>query len=109
MITIDIHYGKPTVDTALDNLSQQLFLFQRQKQKALCVITGYGSKTGKHKIKTATLVYLEDLKERSQIKDYIKGEDLDIFSPCYQQFKYKDLLDDTIKRNPNPGFVIVIL
>lgn len=109
MLTIDIHYGKPTVDTALSNLDSQLRIFKKQGHKSICVITGYGSTTGKHKIKTAAIDYLEELKGKHQIKDFILGENINIFNSKYQNFLYKELLDDEIKQRTNPGFVIVIL
>ena len=72
MLTIDIHHGKPTVDTAISNLLSQIKLFKSQKQKALCIITGYGSLSGKHKIKSATIETLLDLKMKNQIGCYHK-------------------------------------
>lgn len=59
MIEIDIHEGHPKVDTAIKNLEVQIKLFKRQNKKAICVITGYGSSGGSHKIKNATIEYLE--------------------------------------------------
>lgn len=108
MIEIDIHEGHPKVDTAIKNLEAHIKLFKRQNKKAICVITGYGSKGGSHKIKNATIEYL-DMQKGKLVKDYILGENIDIFNLVYQKFSYKDLIDEEIKNKHNRGFVVIIL
>ena len=104
----DIHYGKPTVANALEHLD--LFLKEvKRSEKIVEVITGYGSTGGTSKIKNAVLMRLEEYKESKYIKDYICGNELDIFNPKYQNFKYKMLLTEEVKRSKNPGAVYIIL
>ena len=108
MISRDIHYGKPTVVNALEHLD--LFLKEvKRSEKIVEVITGYGSTGGSSKIKNAVLIRLEEYKESKYIKDYICGNELDIFNPKYQNFKYRMLLTEEIKRIKNQGAIYIIL
>lgn len=104
----DIHYGKPTVLNALDHLD--LFLKEvKRSEKIVEVITGYGSTGGSSKIKNAVIKRLEEYKESNYIKDFICGEELDIFNPKYQNFKYRSLLTDDIKKIQNKGAIYIVL
>lgn len=108
MISCDIHFGRPTVFNAINHL--KIFLNSvKKKEKIVEVITGYGSTGGTHKIKTATLNFLEEKKEEGYIKDFIWGNELDIFNQKYQTFKYKELIPDICKRQLNAGSVYIIL
>ena len=108
MLSRDIHYGKPTVANALGHL--ELFLKDCKKsEKIVEIITGYGSTGGSSKIKNAVLVRLEEYKEVGYIKDYICGNELDIFNHKYQNFKYRSLLTEDIKRIKNQGAIYIIL
>ncbi len=104
----DIHSNKETVDNALYDLEQSIKLCKRQKDKLLCLIVGYGSSSGHHRIKTAVIEKLNEYKEKNFIKDYIEGNNLDIFDIDYQKFKYKDLISDEEKRRKNPGIIYII-
>lgn len=108
MISRDIHYGKPTVANALEHLDIFLREFKRC-EKIVEVITGYGSISGKSKIKNAVIERLEEYKTKKYIKDFICGNELDIFNNKYQNFKFKSLLTDEIKKNQNPGAIYIIL
>ena len=108
MLSRDIHYGRPTVFNAIEHL--KLFLRDsKQTEKIVEVITGYGSSSGSSKIRNASIVLLDELKEINYIKDYIFGNELDIFNFKYQNFKYKDLLSEEVKKRRNPGAIYVIL
>ena len=106
---IDIHSNKETKEQASYNLLTWIKRCKKTKDKVLYVIVGYGSTSGKHKIKTNTLEIAEELKINSQIKDYILGNELDIFNEKYQKFKYKELIDEDEKRIKNPGLIVFIL
>lgn len=108
MIEIDIHEGHPKVNVAIKNLEEQIKLFKRQNKKAICVITGYGSKGGSHKIKNATIEYL-DMQKGKLVKDYILGEDIDMFNIIYQKFSYQHLIDEDMKKKHNKGAIVIIL
>ena len=104
----DIHYGKPTVANALDHLD--LFLKEvKRSEKIVEVITGYGSTGGSCKIKNAVIKRLEEYKEKNYIKDFICGDELDIFNKKYQEFKYRSLLTEEIKRIQNKGAIYIVL
>ena len=108
MISRDIHYGKPTVANALEHLD--LFLKEvKRSEKIVEVITGYGSTGGSSKIKNAVLIRLEEYKESKYIKDYICGNELDIFNLKYQNFKYRDLIPENVKKIRNSGAIYIVL
>lgn len=108
MLSRDIHYGKPTVYNAIQHLD--VFLKSVKRSESIVeVITGYGSSGGSSKIKNAVINKLEEYKENKYIKDYICGNELDIFNKKYQDFKYKHLIPDDYKRRCNPGAIYIIL
>ncbi len=109
MFTRDIHSNKETVDTALYELKQSIILTRKQKEKVLCLIVGYGSTGKTHKIHTAVKNELAVMKEKKQIRDFIEGNELDIFSVVYQKFPYKDWIGEEEKRKKNPGVIYVIV
>ena len=108
MLSRDIHYGKPTVANALEHL--EIFLKEaKRSEKIVEVITGYGSTGGSSKIKNAVIKRLDELKDNKYIKDYICGNELDIFNSKYQNFKYISLIPDSIKRIRNSGAIYIVL
>lgn len=109
MYTRDIHQPSTTVEMALYDLKQTLILARKQKDKVLCLIVGHGSKGGSHKIKTAVLEELEQMKNKNQIRGFIIGSDLDIFSVAYQQLNGKEEIPENCKRRKNPGEIFVLI
>ena len=108
MLSRDIHYGKPTVLNAMEHL--KIFLKDaKRSEKIVEVITGYGSSGGTSKIKNEAIKVLDELKESNFIKDYICGNDLDIFNLKYQNFKYRSLIGEDVKRSRNPGAIYIVL
>ena len=104
----DIHFGKPTVTNALEHL--EIFLKEvKRSEKIVEIITGYGSTGGSSKIKNAVILRLEEIKSTKYIKDYICGNELDIFNSKYQNFKYKALIPDEVKKVQNKGAVYIVL
>ena len=104
----DIHFGKPTVANALEHL--EIFLKEVKRcEKIVEIITGYGSTSGSSKIKNAVILRLEELKSTNYVKDYICGNELDIFNSKYQNFKYRNLLTEDIKKSRNPGAIYIVL
>lgn len=98
-----------TVSSALYELNVFLKYSKQHKRKVVGLITGYGASGKTHKIKTAVLEVLSDLKEKKYLKDFLKGEDVDLFNASFLQFPYRHLLDEDIKRRPNKGAIYVIL
>ena len=108
MLSRDIHYGKPTVINALEHLD--IFLNEvKRSEKIVEVITGYGSTGGSSKIKNAVIERLEELKLQKYIKDFICGNELDIFNKKYQNFKYLSLIPDSVKKIRNSGAIYIVL
>ena len=108
MLSRDIHFGKPTVANAIDHLD--IFLKEvKRSEKIVEVITGYGSTGGTSKIKNAVIERLEELKTQKYIKDYICGNELDIFNLKYQNFKYRDLIPEYVKKIRNSGAIYIVL
>ena len=104
----DIHYRMPSVANALEHLD--LFIKEtKRSEKIIEVITGYGSTGGSSKIKNAVIKRLEEYKESNYIKDYICGNEIDIFNKKYQNFKYTNLLTPEVKRMQNKGAIYIIL
>ena len=109
MYTVDIHLKGENVASAISNLHSSIKLARSSKERLLCVIVGYGSTGGTHKIKTAVLEELQALKSHNKIRDYILGSELDIFKIKYQQFKGKALLDRATLNRRNPGEIIIYI
>lgn len=108
MLSRDIHYGKPTVANALEHLD--IFIKEcKRSEKIVEVITGYGSSGGSCKIRNAVLNKLVEYKEKNYIKDFIAGNEVDIFNSKYQNFKYKSLVPEEVKRNQNKGAIYIVL
>ena len=109
MYTVDLHLKKETVDSAISNLYSSIKLVRKTKERVLCLIVGYGSTGGTHKIKTAVENELNQLKSKNQIKGYINGNELDIFNVKYQTLKNKELIPKDVFNKKNSGEIIVIL
>ena len=70
MYTVDLHLKNENVESAVVNLYSSIKLANKTKEKILCLVVGYGSTGGTHKIKTAVENELEELKKKNQIKGF---------------------------------------
>lgn len=109
MLTRDIHSNKESVETAIYDLAQSIKLARSSKEKVLCLIVGYGSKGKTHKIQTAVIEELERYIEKKQIKEYIRGNELDIFNLKYQKLKFAHLIPENEKKEKNYGKIYIIV
>lgn len=109
MYIIDIHSNKETVKDALYQLDEGIKIARRDKDKILCVITGYGSHNTSHKIKTAIEEKLEAYINDKFIKGWIRGNELDIFNKRYQSFPNSDRIPKNDKNIKNPGAIYIAL
>lgn len=109
MFTRDIHSNNENVNTALYDLAKSIDMSRKAKEKLLCIIVGYGSTGKTHKIKNAVENELILLKNQNKIKDFIFGNDLDIFSSKYQSFKYSQIIPCEEKNKRNAGCVYIVL
>lgn len=109
MYIVDLHLKGETVVSAIDNLYSNIKLARKTKEKVMCLIVGYGSTGGSHKIKTAVLEELKKLKENNQIRGYILGNEVYMFNANYLALKDKDLIDKSLHGRMNEGQIVVIL
>lgn len=109
MFTRDIHSNNENINTALYDLTKSIEMCRKSKEKLLCIIVGYGSTGKTHKIKNAVENELISLKNQHKIKDFIFGNDLDIFSSKYQSFKYSHIIPADEKNKRNAGAVYIVL
>lgn len=109
MLTIDIHSNKETINDAKSMCDNAIKMARKDKDKILCLIVGYGSKGTAHKIRSAIVELLEEYKNKKIIKDYISGNELDIFSVKYQSFIGVDRIPESEKKKRNPGAIYISL
>jgi hypothetical protein len=76
---VNLEEGKPFVDVAIRRLTFELKQSDRMGVKVLKIIHGYGSSGTGGKIRVEARKYLERLKKRGEIKNYIPGEKFSIF------------------------------
>ena len=108
MITKDIHSNKETINDAIYALDLAIKEAKRDKDRILCLITGYGSKGGTHKIRTAILEKLEEYKEKGRIKAYILGSDID-YGEKYIEFLKSAPRFYNVEKQANNGVLYVSL
>ena len=108
---VNIKADMPTVDDAIRRITYNIKNSAAFGVSAIKIIHGYGSSGKGGAIRAEAHKYLDRLKARGQIKDYIKGEDLSIFDEATRNaFEACDSLrlDKDIERHNN-GITIVIL
>lgn len=77
---VNLELGKPFVDAAIKRLTFELNQSKRMGVSVLKIIHGYGSSGTGGRIRTEARRYLERLKYRGEIKNYIPGESFSIFN-----------------------------
>lgn len=108
MYEVDIHSNKETVEVALYNLKIAINMAKKEPDKLLKVVVGYGSTGKSHKIKTSVIEKLDEYKNNKFIKDYLLGENIDIFDVKYQNFKGKDRIPDK-EKSLNKGIILILV
>ena len=108
MITKDIHSNKETVNDALYLLDLAIKETKRDSDRILCLITGYGSKGGTHKIRTAILERLEEYKKTNRIKAYILGGDID-YGDKYIEFLKSAPKFYNVQKQLNNGVIYIAI
>ena len=76
---VNLELGKPFVDAAIKRLTFELSQSRRMGASVLKIIHGYGSSGTGGRIRTESRRYLERLKSKGEIKNYIPGEKFSIF------------------------------
>lgn len=108
MITRDIHSNKETINDALYALDIALKDAKRDPDRILCLITGYGSKGGTHKIQTNILLKLEEYLKINKIKAYILGSDID-YGTKYIEFLKMAPKFYNVEKQVNKGVIYIAL
>lgn len=108
MYTLDIHSHKETTKEAISMLEGALSFGRKDKDRMICLITGYGSTSGHGRIKSAVIEVLESWKG-NKIKDYLLGNELDIFNKRYQGCKYTSSIPKDELKSQNPGKIYIFL
>lgn len=108
MYEVDIHSNKETVDIAIYNLKVAINMAKKEPDRLLKVVVGYGSTGKTHKIKTSVIEILDEYKIKKIIKDYLLGENIDIFNVKYLNFKGKDMIPDK-EKSLNKGIILILV
>lgn len=108
VVEVNIEYGMPTVDTALQKVKNSLATLKRIGCKAVIVIHGYGSSGVGGSIKTAVIKCLGDNSMRGIVKLFVSGEQWygkkrEMLAIC------KDLQNYECRIANNEGVTVVIL
>ena len=108
---INIKSDLPTVDDAIKRITYNVANARSFGVSAIKLIHGYGSSGKGGGIRTGARRYLENLKSRRQIKDYIRGEDFSIFDEGTRNafLLCDDLRRDSDLERHNNGITIVLL
>jgi len=108
---VNIKQGMPTVNDAIKRITYNIKNAAPMGVSVIKLIHGYGS-TGKGGgIRTETRKYLDRLKTRREIKDFIIGESFSIFDESTRKafLVCDDLRRDSDLERHNNGITIVIL
>ena len=109
---INLELGKPTADKAIRRLTYELHHTRSmQNVTVLKIIHGYGSSGSGGRIRTDARRYLERLRQKREICDYITGEEFSIFhEPTRKAFLCCDDLrkDHDLERHNN-GVTFIVL
>ena len=108
---VNLEFGRPTVEAAMQRLSQELRLAQANRIHTLKIIHGYGSTGQGGAIRKATHLMLKQRRMRGQIKCYIPGEEFSAFHNAGRMAVQTDprLRQDSDFGRQNDGITIVLL
>ena len=84
VVELNIKNGAPTVDEALDRLTENIRHFQELGIKAIVLIHGYGSSGEGGRIKWAIHDALEHNRFADRVEEYFFGEQVPFGSPLYR-------------------------
>lgn len=77
---VNLEQGMPLADAAIRRLTYELHQSRRMGCTVLKIIHGYGSSGRGGRIRIEARQYLDRLKHRNEIADYLPGETFSIFS-----------------------------
>ena len=110
MITLNLEKGRPTVEQARKRLIDWLKQHAREKHTAVKLIHGYGSTGTGGAICNGIRKSLKYRKKEGLIKDWIYGENWEIYNQKTIEFLDKDpsLRKDSDLNRKNYGITIII-
>lgn len=108
---VNLELGRPIVDVAIKRLTFELHQSRRMGVKVLKIIHGYGSSGTGGRIRVEARQYLERLKRKGEIRDFISGEKFSIFEePTRNAFLVcGDLRKDHDLERHNNGVTFIVL
>lgn len=106
MKEINLEQGKPFVEDALYLLERQM---KNINDNTIVVIHGYGSSGKGGKIKNAVHDYVDLLKEKEEIEDFIFGEDFHMFNEKARKIKTIDKDLSKYYGKNNFGITVIVL
>jgi hypothetical protein len=108
---IDIKSDMPPADVAVATLQKSLVVFKGEGVKVVLIIHGYGSHGSGGEIKRGVHLLLQDLKNKKQILNYVKGESWGHLAMVQNDvFKlYPQLILNENLQNFNSGVTVVFL
>ena len=108
---VSIKEGMPLADEALRRLTASIGAARAQGVRVLFVVHGYGSSGKGGVIRDECRKYLDILRAKGQIADFVRGEDLGKRRPqgknLLKRFPQLDNYRDC--RVSNPGITVVVL
>lgn len=107
--TINLELGRPTVDEALKKFSNELKNAKKNNIACLLLIHGYGSHGKGGLIRTAIREELSELKEKSQLKTIVYGEDFKILNNDANRLRHKYDELEYLFHMTNKGVTVVEL
>lgn len=109
--TINLEEGRPTVEMAVNRMTEVILDAARRKVNVLTFIHGYGSSGKGGRIRTEVRQMLTYMKDQGSIKEYIPGERFNKRSGEVRQLlqKYPQLAADKNLGRGNKGITLVIL
>jgi hypothetical protein len=108
---VNIKFDLPTADDAVRRITYNIHSSKELGAAAIKIIHGYGS-TGKGgKIRIRARKYLEEQKQKGNIRDYICGEEFSIFNESTRKafLLCEELRRDRDLERHNNGVTIIIL
>ena len=108
---VNLEYGRPTVETALVRLNNELATARSEQIRVVSLIHGYGSSGKGGKIRVACRKVLALLVEQGNLKNYIPGETFHKRSGNGKALlrQYAQLEKICVSDFGNPGVTIVVI
>ncbi len=108
VVQVNLEYGKPTVEVAIQKMKNSLTDHKKMGYKAVILIHGYGSSGIGGSIKTAVARSLGDYSMKGIVRTYAGGEQWnnkkkEFLGICRDLEKYERMIDN------NEGVTVVIL